>query len=196
MTYAAMAMAVMTVLVILLLWILHRSWWHRKYFRVSLFAFLGASVLSISTWAVGVYIRSGSLAFFGGSITTAFLMLLVGAAVTLPISGLIHIGVDISSRFSRKKKDNSINSGVSRRTFIKNSAAVIPGLALTSQLSGIAESYGGIHVPVINLPVRNLPEQLQGLKIAHLSDSHLGIYKHLDDLERAVEKIKKYDPDL
>ena len=128
--------------------------------------------------------------------TAAMLLLLVGMAVTLPLSGLIHIGVDISAKFGKRRKEDDEKSSVSRREFIKNSAAVIPALALTAQLGGIAESYGSIHVPVIELPVANLPEKLQGLKIAHLSDSHLGIYKHLDDLEKAVERIRSHEPDL
>ena len=194
--FAAMIMAVLAILVVLMLWLLHRSWWRKKYIRVTLFSFLGASTLSVVVWTIGVHTRSGATAFLGGSMTAAMLLLLVGMAVTLPLSGLIHIGVDISAKFGKRRKEDDEKSSVSRREFIKNSAAVIPALALTAQLGGIAESYGSIHVPVIELPVANLPEKLQGLKIAHLSDSHLGIYKHLDDLEKAVERIRSHEPDL
>jgi predicted MPP superfamily phosphohydrolase len=44
--------------------------------------------------------------------------------------------------------------------------------------------------------VTSLPGQLEGFRIAHLTDLHLGYYVHLEDLEKAVAKIKAQKPDL
>lgn len=134
--------------------------------------------------------------FFAASVTSGLVLVLVGLVLALILSGIIHLDVDIYASLVRVISGGEKALSTSRRNFIKNSAAILPGLALTSQITGIADSYTAIKIPVIKLPVANLPEKLQGLKIAHLSDSHLGIYKHLDDLESVIERIKPHDPDL
>jgi predicted MPP superfamily phosphohydrolase len=194
--FAAAATLISSVTAILMLRFFHRLWWRNKFIRVSVFALAGAAILFLIVWTIGIYVNSRPVYFLGGALVSAMLLLQVGLLLTLPLSGIIHLGVDISAKISERINRNKDNFSPGRRNFIKNSAAVIPGLALTSQLTGVAGSYGGIRVPVLRLPVTNLPEKLRGLKIAHLSDSHLGIYKHLDDLERAVEKIKSRAPDL
>jgi hypothetical protein len=67
---------------------------------------------------------------------------------------------------------------------------------MTSGLAGITDSFGKITVPIRRLPIIGLPSALDGFKIAQLSDSHLGYYFHLNDLEEVVEKIKPQNPDL
>jgi predicted MPP superfamily phosphohydrolase len=93
-----------------------------------------------------------------------------------------------------KKGDERFSSG--RRRIFKALAAFFPAAVIPAGMGGIAGSYSGIRVPVKRIPIANLPDRLEGLKIAHLSDPHLGIYVHLDDLKKAVELIAPHNPDL
>lgn len=195
-TFASTIGLTLIAIILLSLRFLNRLWWRMKYVRISILSLCGITISFLLLWFVGTYTGSRSLIFFAASVTSSLVLILVGLAVALILSGIVHLGVDIYSFVIRLISGGKKAPSVSRRNFIKNSAAILPGLALTSQVTGIADSYTAIKIPVIKLPVANLPDKLRGLKIAHLSDSHLGIYKHINDLESAVERIKPHNPDL
>jgi predicted MPP superfamily phosphohydrolase len=67
---------------------------------------------------------------------------------------------------------------------------------MSAGMAGVIDSYSDIKVPIIKVAIPNLPGPLFGLRIAHLSDLHLGYYIHLRDLQRAVEKIREQRPDM
>jgi hypothetical protein len=52
------------------------------------------------------------------------------------------------------------------------------------------------HLPIIRMSWPNLPPQLHGLRILHLSDLHLGWFLTVRDLEAALARAAALQPDL
>jgi predicted MPP superfamily phosphohydrolase len=116
----------------------------------------------------------------------------MGLTISLLLSGIVHTAAQVADSMAHREKPISPE----RRRFVGYAAAVFPAAALTGSVAGIATTFSPIAVPVRRLPVSGLPGPLIGLKIAHLSDLHLGFYVHLDDLEEVVKKIAVHKPDL
>ena len=56
---------------------------------------------------------------------------------------------------------------------------------------------GWVRLRVVELPLDGLPEELDGLRVAHLSDFHLGVpSRGVRAVERAVEWVAERRPDL
>lgn len=154
-----------------------------------------AAVGSAVIWALGYKYKLPFLSQRGAVLTPSFFILELLFFVSLPFSGVVHIAAGIYEKIRRKKIKGTDFSG-DRRRFIKTASAVFPLVAMTSGLAGIADSFGKIAVPIRRVAVVGLPPALEGFKIAQLSDSHLGYYVNLNDLEEAVEKIQPQNPDL
>jgi len=194
--FATVVSLIISGLVILLLRFLHRDWWKKKYVKYPTLILASSALLSILIWLLGAYTGSRIISDIGVTTVSTLFLIQLSLVISLPFSGAIHIFYRIKTWLAGRLDRPESKVQKSRRRFIKNAAAIIPGAALTTQAAGIAGSYAGIKIPVIKIPIANLPEKLRGLKIAHLSDSHLGHYKYLDDLEEAVEKITPHSPDL
>ena len=88
-------------------------------------------------------------------------------------------------------------SVIGRRQFLIRSAAGVAGCA--------AGSFGGytsfvepewLKVRHYNVPIRDLPSALEGLRIIHVSDTHYGPYTALPYLEYVAERANRLDGDL
>jgi predicted MPP superfamily phosphohydrolase len=56
---------------------------------------------------------------------------------------------------------------------------------------------GWVRLDTLDVPLRRLPPELDGLRIAHLSDFHLGVpSRGTRSVERAVEWVEERQPDL
>ncbi len=181
---------------ILLLKYLHPDWWKKRAIRYPALLSLPAGVIFIGIWAIGAYAGAAGISRFGAFMTASVFLLQLAALVSLPFSGIVHIGTRLFAflRLKLRKPDTGVSAG--RRRFLRDAAAVFPAVALTSSIAGMSDSFGKIRVPVRKVAITNLPDMLVGFKIAHLSDSHLGTYVDLSDLEQAVELIKPHQPDL
>ena len=78
-----------------------------------------------------------------------------------------------------------------RKTF-----AVLGGLATAGATWGWIEA-GWVRLESVDVPLRRLPAELDGLRIAHLADLHLGLPSRGNRaVERAVEWVEERQPDL
>lgn len=83
-----------------------------------------------------------------------------------------------------------------RLTFISKTGLILSVLPFLAILLGIIGRFN-FHVTEVNVPVRSLPAELEGMKIVHLSDIHLGsMYGKQGRLEKAVRKVNDLDADL
>jgi predicted MPP superfamily phosphohydrolase len=83
-----------------------------------------------------------------------------------------------------------------RRLFLARAAA---GTAVLGSGTIAALGYraaGEIETPELEIPLPNLPRELSGFRIAHLSDLHLGPISRERFLETVVEKTNAMKPDL
>lgn len=83
-----------------------------------------------------------------------------------------------------------------RRSLLTTAAIIIPGSAVAASLYGIVDSYSDVLVPEIPLRFANLPPDLEGFHILHLSDIHLGYFAFMADLEECLIAAEKRRPDL
>ncbi|MFM7201484.1 MAG: metallophosphoesterase [Myxococcota bacterium] len=87
-------------------------------------------------------------------------------------------------------------SAFSRRQFIRAATGAVPVAALTSSLSGVAMAAQPRAMPFVEMFYPDLPPELDGLRILHFSDVHLGVFVRVDDIERGLEQAAPHKPDL
>jgi predicted MPP superfamily phosphohydrolase len=89
-------------------------------------------------------------------------------------------------------------SGVdpSRRMFFRYAAALAGGLPFVAATYGFAAGRLRYTVERIDVSVANLPPGLDGLRIAQLSDIHIGDYMPPSEIARAVAMANELRPDL
>tara|TARA_B100001778_G_C18555795_1_gene615286 strand:- start:194 stop:1435 length:1242 start_codon:yes stop_codon:yes gene_type:complete len=99
----------------------------------------------------------------------------------------------IVDSFSSKKEGVE---GISRLKFLQLSALGSFGVLLGSLTYGVIK--GGYRYTVKNqkITIPNLPDEFKGLKIAQISDLHVGSFMSLEPMKEAVNKINEIDVDM
>jgi uncharacterized protein len=84
----------------------------------------------------------------------------------------------------------------SRRHFFKAASAAAGAAPFLGAVYGFAAERLNYQVRRVEIPMANLPDALDGMKIAQLSDIHLSGYISRDDVRRAVDMANELSPDL
>ncbi len=84
----------------------------------------------------------------------------------------------------------------SRRAFLRGAALGSAGVAVVSSSAGALQAYGPPETPILELPFEDLPEGLDGLRIAHLSDLHVGPMLPTSVLALWRQALREMKPDL
>ncbi len=84
----------------------------------------------------------------------------------------------------------------SRRTFFKRASVVAGAAPFLSVMYGFAAERLRYQVRRIEIPLANLPSQLDGLEIVQLSDIHLSGYMTRESVRRAVDMANDVGADL
>ncbi|MFI5102100.1 MAG: metallophosphoesterase [Terriglobales bacterium] len=84
----------------------------------------------------------------------------------------------------------------SRRTFFQYAAALAGGFPFLAATYGFAAGRLRYKVERVDVPVANLPPGLDGLRIAQLSDIHIGDYMPAHEIARAVAMANDLQPDI
>lgn len=85
---------------------------------------------------------------------------------------------------------------LSRRTLLRSGAVAVPSiLVFGTGYAGFA-CPGALRLRRFEIPIRDLPPALDGLRLAHLSDLHLGDFLHVDQIARAFDLAMSERPDL
>ncbi len=190
--------AILGVLEILLLRFLNKKWWQILWIRLIAIALPLAAGLAVLLWFWGRRFNITILNEIGLPMAAAILVSMVGLVVAFPLSGLVHALDHVIER-RRKKPKSAVNTekiNLNRRAALAGTAAIFPFLALAAGGGGTAESFNGTRVFKMKMGLPQLPPELEGLTILQLSDSHLGIYRFLDDWEAVLTEAATYKPDL
>ena len=92
--------------------------------------------------------------------------------------------------------DPSATLSMTRRSFLRNTLAFTPLVAFGVSTKGVYEAQTEMIVKRHSLIVSALPPNLNGFKIAQISDSHLGTYFDLAKLDTVIHMLIKEKPDL
>ncbi len=84
----------------------------------------------------------------------------------------------------------------SRRTFFQYAAVLAGGFPFLAATYGFAAGRLRYTVERVDVPVANLPPELDGLRIAQLSDIHIGDYMPAREIARAVAMANGLQPDI
>lgn len=81
-----------------------------------------------------------------------------------------------------------------RRTFIKKSLLGITGLGLASGYYAWQVEPFWLEFVELDMPIKNLPEELIGQKLLHISDLHICDLVDYEFISESLEKAKAYNP--
>lgn len=84
----------------------------------------------------------------------------------------------------------------SRRRFLQAAGAAVPLLAGGTAAAGIGGTINGARVYRRPLVYPDLPAHLQGLRILHLSDLHMGTFMTLPQLASTLDRAREHEPHL
>ena len=84
---------------------------------------------------------------------------------------------------------------ITRRRFLKHLAVLSGTAVLTAGYTGWVEPYW-VQVVKRPLPIKNLPQSLQGKKIMQISDIHAGDYFSREYLIKELKNAAQLDPDI
>jgi predicted MPP superfamily phosphohydrolase len=84
----------------------------------------------------------------------------------------------------------------SRRSLFRYAAYLAGSLPFMAATYGFASGRLRYTVERVDVPIANLPPELDGLRIAQLSDIHIGDYMPPREIARAVEMANELNPDL
>jgi predicted MPP superfamily phosphohydrolase len=102
----------------------------------------------------------------------------------------------ISNLAMRFRPSDGIAFSPARREFFRYAAYFAGSLPFLATTYGFAAGRLRYRVEKVDVPIHNLPPGLDGLRIAQLSDIHIGSYMPPREIARAVEMANDLQPDL
>lgn len=192
---AALTVAIWLV-AFLLVWIFHRQWWKYKGVRRALWISPLVNLVIIGIWwlvtSMGWKGLSWPLRFLAATGT----IISLGVVITLPLTGVTLTLERIARRVARKfteRERGGMNVAAPRPvdTGRRNALSIVAGglpvaFGAAGLVGAVNSSLASVRFPEIPLSWPDLPRELDGLRILHLSDIHLGYAHDLRDLETIV----------
>jgi hypothetical protein len=83
-----------------------------------------------------------------------------------------------------------------RRAFFSYVAYLAGGIPFLATAWGFGGERLRYHVGRVEVPIADLPDSLDGLRIVQLSDIHIGAFMPRTEVRRAVEIANQLNPDL
>lgn len=102
----------------------------------------------------------------------------------------------IASRVTRLRSRKEAEIDASRRNFFRYATFLAGGLPFLAATYGFAAGRLRYTVERVDVPIANLPPELHGLRIAQLSDIHIGDYMPPEEIARAVDMANDLEPHL
>ena len=176
---------------------LHRDWWQHTWVRRISYGLPITGLTALILWTMGIMFDFAVLEAAGAYAASGIFVLGVALMLSLPFSAVIHLG-DRAVSWHRSRRGSSPPSEASngRRTFLKTSAAAFPLFAISAGGKGINDAMKAPLTPEIPLYFPDLPGPLDGFRIIHLSDVHIGLFLGLQDFRKMVDLASALDGDL
>lgn len=158
----------------------------KKFYKLFAIADLIMIFIIVGGWLVRSLVPDWFIAFFG-NVATIFLM-------SQLICGVLVICA-VVARFFYRKFHKPTKFEPARRRML-GYALLYPIFSVTTALYGnrIEKNYDVENF--YDVPIKNLPPDLEGFRLAQISDLHLGAYFSLERLENLLQRIADAKPDL
>ncbi len=134
-----------------------------------------------------------ALAYWGAATASVILCLLPLTVASIPVAAVLR-------RATKAALPSPSAEGptVTRRAALGAATAIAPIVAVGAGISGFTTAAAPPRVPRVRFAFDGLDANLAGLRILHLSDLHLGVEKHVEDVEALFDALKKTGerPDL
>jgi predicted MPP superfamily phosphohydrolase len=119
---------------------------------------------------------------------------LIWHLILLPLSLVIYLLLSPAVYLTRPKQPE-VEAGPTRRAFLSTLAVAPPAVTLAAAGVGVWQTEH-FRVRPITVRLPNLPAALDGMTLAHVSDTHVGEFTHGDVLGEIAEATNKLDVDL
>jgi predicted MPP superfamily phosphohydrolase len=163
--------------------------WRSRWFLSSLAAAWLPMALGLVLWRAD----SPVLSAWGVNLTWFLLPLFALGGIAMLLAAPVHRLLGVLAR-RRARGAKSARAGA-RRQFLRQAAAALPAGAVAA---GAAAMSGNDTTQIVQIPLafRDLPPALDGLRILHLSDLHLGVGRTSADLGAILDSLRPNPPDL
>ena len=158
----------------------------KKFYRLFALADLAVIIIILGGWWVRSLVPEIFIEFFG-NVATVFLM-------SQLICGVLVICAVVARFFYRKFHKPKKFEPARRRMLAY--ALIYPFLSLAVSLYGNRIEKNSDVENFYDVPIKNLPPDLEGFRLAQISDLHLGAYFSLERLEKLLQRIADAKPDL
>lgn len=158
----------------------------KKFYKLFGLADLAIIAVIVGGWAIRSLVPDIFIAFFG-NVATVFLMsqLICGVLVVLAVV----------ARFFYRKFAKPTRFNPARRRML-GYAMLYPVVSTAISLYGNRVEKNSDVENFYDVPIKNLPPELEGFNLAQISDLHLGAYFSLERLENLLQRVADSKPDL
>ncbi len=158
----------------------------KKFYKIFALADLFFIIVIVGGWMIRSLVPGWFVSFFG-NVATIFLTAQL-------ICGLL-IFCALIVRFFYRKFHKPTKFDPARRRVLAY-GMMYPLLSLATTLYGNRIEKNSDVENFYDVPIKNLPPELDGFRLAQISDLHLGAYFSLERLENLLQRIAETKPDL
>jgi len=197
--FSMVSIGILSLVEIFLLKKLHRDWWEIAWVRKTSYGVPVAGLIGLSLWALGIALEYDLVLAVGATLSSVVFVLGMALMLSLPFSAIFHVIDRVIKWIGHKRserKNTEKHPDPQRRRLLTTTAAVFPVLAVATGGKGVVNAYSDPHMPEIPLSWPDLPAALEGLRILHISDVHIGFFIGFDELERMVALSSEKKPDI
>ncbi len=184
---------------VILLRVMNTIWWRKRPIKRVSLGLLFFTLAAAAGWAIVAYFRvSPALTYMFATATSLAAILSFALLVSLPFSGVLNTIEYWIARIQTKRAPAASDEPGSkqRRLVLQTAAAFFPLSAVALGSGGMSKAFSGVDVREIPFYFEDLPPDLDGFRIFHFSDSHLGPYVDNDDVEALLLKAESFQPHL
>lgn len=158
----------------------------KKFYRLFALADLAVLVVLIGGFMLRSFVPEFFIVLFG-NVATVFIMAQL-------IGGVLIMGAVVVRWIYRKFNKPKPFDPARRRALIHG--MIYPALSLAVSLYGNRVERNRDVENFYDVPIKDLPPELEGFRLAQISDVHLGAYFSLERLEALLQRIADAKPDL
>ena len=158
----------------------------KKFYKIFALADLFFIIVIVGGWMIRSLVPGWFVSFFG-NVATIFL------TAQLICGVLIFFALIV--RFFYRKFHKPTKFDPARRRVLAY-GMMYPLLSLATTLYGNRIEKNSDVENFYDVPIKNLPPELDGFRLAQISDLHLGAYFSLERLENLLQRIAETKPDL